>query len=86
MQKREDRILRIRFNADTAASMTWNFKPQQSEIKVINFTSRTFLILKTIKQVAPHGRPQDKNYFYLKVVTVCLLFLSDNRLLRVKQL
>ncbi|XP_042891179.1 cytochrome c oxidase assembly protein COX11, mitochondrial-like [Penaeus japonicus] len=34
MQKREDRILRIRFNADTAASMTWNFKPQQSEIKV----------------------------------------------------
>ncbi|XP_047490274.1 cytochrome c oxidase assembly protein COX11, mitochondrial-like [Penaeus chinensis] len=34
MEKREDRILKIRFNADTAASMTWNFKPQQSEIKV----------------------------------------------------
>lgn len=42
MQKREDRILRIRFNADTAASMTWNFKPQQSEIKVFYVKFVTF--------------------------------------------
>lgn len=26
--------LKIKFNADTAASMRWNFKPQQSEITV----------------------------------------------------
>ncbi|XP_071513784.1 cytochrome c oxidase assembly protein ctaG [Panulirus ornatus] len=30
----KDRVIRVRFNADTAASMTWNFKPQQREIKV----------------------------------------------------
>ncbi|XP_036326854.1 cytochrome c oxidase assembly protein COX11, mitochondrial-like [Rhagoletis pomonella] len=35
MQKIEDRILKIRFNADIAASMRWNFKPQQYEIKVV---------------------------------------------------
>ncbi|XP_068247599.1 cytochrome c oxidase assembly protein ctaG isoform X1 [Palaemon carinicauda] len=35
MQKVEDRVITVRFNADTAASMTWNFKPQQSEIKVL---------------------------------------------------
>lgn len=28
------RVLTIQFNADTAASMRWNFKPQQYEIKV----------------------------------------------------
>jgi len=34
MEKVQDRMIRIRFNADTAASMQWNFRPQQSEIKV----------------------------------------------------
>ncbi|XP_023300464.2 cytochrome c oxidase assembly protein COX11, mitochondrial [Lucilia cuprina] len=34
MLKVEDRIIRVRFNADLAASMRWNFKPQQYEIKV----------------------------------------------------
>ena len=29
-----DRMLRIRFNADTASSMQWNFRPHQTEIKV----------------------------------------------------
>jgi len=28
-----NRIIRVRFNADTASSMQWNFKPQQAEIK-----------------------------------------------------
>lgn len=28
------RPIRIRFNADTASSMRWNFKPQQNEITV----------------------------------------------------
>lgn len=35
MQKVKDRVLRIRFNADIGASMRWNFKPQQQEIKVV---------------------------------------------------
>ncbi|XP_066966288.1 cytochrome c oxidase assembly protein COX11, mitochondrial isoform X4 [Macrobrachium rosenbergii] len=34
MHKVDNRVITVRFNADTAASMTWNFKPQQSEIKV----------------------------------------------------
>lgn len=35
MKKLEDRLIKIKFNADTASSMRWNFKPQQSEITVI---------------------------------------------------
>ncbi|KAB7497200.1 Cytochrome c oxidase assembly protein COX11, mitochondrial, partial [Armadillidium nasatum] len=31
---RDDREITIRFTADVSASMTWNFKPQQFEIKV----------------------------------------------------
>lgn len=31
----KDRIIRVKFNADTATSMMWNFKPQQREIKVL---------------------------------------------------
>lgn len=34
MERVADRVLKIQFNADTAASMRWNFKPQQYEIKV----------------------------------------------------
>lgn len=34
MQAVKNRELTIKFNADTAASMRWNFKPQQNEIKV----------------------------------------------------
>ena len=34
MKKVENRELTIRFNADTASSMTWSFRPQQREIKV----------------------------------------------------
>jgi len=32
----KDRVIRVRFNADTAATMQWNFRPQQSEITVSN--------------------------------------------------
>lgn len=35
MKPIKDRILTIKFNADTAASMQWNFKPQQNAIKVL---------------------------------------------------
>lgn len=34
MTKVPDRIIKIKFNADLGASMRWNFKPQQFEIKV----------------------------------------------------
>ncbi|XP_031633125.1 cytochrome c oxidase assembly protein COX11, mitochondrial [Contarinia nasturtii] len=35
MKRVGNRVLTIQFNADTAASMRWNFKPQQYEIKVV---------------------------------------------------
>lgn len=34
MEPITDRVITIQFNADRAASMRWNFKPQQYEIKV----------------------------------------------------
>ncbi|XP_063228071.1 cytochrome c oxidase assembly protein COX11, mitochondrial [Bacillus rossius redtenbacheri] len=34
MTKRKDRLITVRFNADRSASMRWNFKPMQTEIKV----------------------------------------------------
>ncbi len=34
MARKRDRSVRIQFTADTAATMRWNFRPQQSEIKV----------------------------------------------------
>jgi cytochrome c oxidase assembly protein Cox11 len=34
MKRVADRIIKIKFNADISASMRWNFKPQQYEIKV----------------------------------------------------
>lgn len=34
MVPNEDRKIKIYFNADTAASMMWNFRPQQREIEV----------------------------------------------------
>ncbi|XP_012286104.1 cytochrome c oxidase assembly protein COX11, mitochondrial [Orussus abietinus] len=35
MKPVRNRIITVRFNADTAASMQWNFKPQQNRIKVV---------------------------------------------------
>lgn len=34
MKRIGNRVIKIQFNADTAASMRWNFKPQQYELKV----------------------------------------------------
>ncbi|KAJ8866665.1 hypothetical protein PR048_032526 [Dryococelus australis] len=34
MSKRKDRLITVRFNADRSASMRWNFKPMQTQIKV----------------------------------------------------
>lgn len=35
MKPVKHRVLKIRFVADTAAQMAWNFKPQQKEIKLV---------------------------------------------------
>ena len=35
MKRVADRVIKIKFNADIGASMRWNFKPQQYEIKVV---------------------------------------------------
>ena len=34
MERKPERDLLIRFNADKSASMQWNFRPQQSSIRV----------------------------------------------------
>lgn len=34
MKRVDDRVIKIKFNADIGASMRWNFKPQQYEIRV----------------------------------------------------
>lgn len=52
MKRRENRILKIRFNADIGASMRWNFKPQQYEIKVI--PGETALAFYTAKNPTDH--------------------------------
>nr|CAG4641300.1 EOG090X0GO2 [Eulimnadia texana] len=49
------RVLKIKFNADTAASLTWNFRPQQSEIKVA--LGETALAFYTARN--PTDRPVD---------------------------
>lgn len=35
MQTVPERVIRVRFNADVASSMRWNFRPQQTEVKVL---------------------------------------------------
>uniref|UniRef100_A0A1B0F9W9 Cytochrome c oxidase assembly protein COX11, mitochondrial n=1 Tax=Glossina morsitans morsitans TaxID=37546 RepID=A0A1B0F9W9_GLOMM len=52
MQKIPDRIIKVRFNADLAASMRWNFKPQQYEIKVA--PGETALAFYTAKNPTDH--------------------------------
>lgn len=34
MERKPERELLIRFNADKSASMQWNFRPQQASIRV----------------------------------------------------
>ena len=34
MERKPERVLKIRFNADTSSSMQWHFKPQQNEVRV----------------------------------------------------
>lgn len=59
MKRIGDRVLKIQFEASKAASMRWNFKPLQYEIKVWHkqrpFKSKLFINLKLILnlQVVP---------------------------------
>eukprot|EP00794_Sanderia_malayensis_P009214 gene9214-10188_t len=35
MQKQKQRVIKVKFNADKGATMRWDFRPQQSEIKIV---------------------------------------------------
>ncbi|XP_073837564.1 cytochrome c oxidase copper chaperone COX11 [Musca autumnalis] len=52
MEKVKDRIIKVRFNADVASSMRWNFRPQQYEIKVA--PGETALAFYTAKNPTDH--------------------------------
>jgi len=53
--KKEDRLLTIKFNADTAASMRWNFRPQQPSVYV--YPGETALAFYTARN--PTEKPID---------------------------
>jgi len=55
MKKSEDRLLTIKFNADTAAQMRWNFRPQQPVVHV--HPGETALAFYTAKN--PTDKPID---------------------------
>lgn len=42
MKSNKTRAIKVKFNADKAANMRWNFKPQQSEITVSHQLKRRF--------------------------------------------
>jgi len=55
MEPQKERLLTIKFTADTAATMQWNFKPQQDSINV--FAGETALAFYTAKN--PTEKPID---------------------------
>ena len=46
METKKDRLLQIKFTADTAAQMQWNFRPQQDSINV--YAGETALAFYTV--------------------------------------
>jgi cytochrome c oxidase assembly protein subunit 11 len=77
MQK-VDRILKIKFNADLGASMRWNFKPQQYEIRV----SPGETALAFYKATNPTDRPVIGISTYVRIypyiafhLSICNLFI-----------
>ncbi|XP_001865568.2 cytochrome c oxidase assembly protein COX11, mitochondrial [Culex quinquefasciatus] len=52
MKRVQDRVIKILFNADIGASMRWNFKPQQPEIRVV--PGETALAFYTAKNPTDH--------------------------------
>jgi len=55
METKKEKLLKIRFSADTAAQMQWNFRPQQSCVDV--YAGETALAFYTAKN--PSDRPID---------------------------
>jgi len=55
METKKDRLLQIKFTADTAAQMQWNFRPQQDSINV--YAGETALAFYTAKN--PTDKPID---------------------------
>jgi len=51
MKAKKDRVLTIKFNADTAATMQWNFKPQQAEVNL--YAGETALAFYTARNPTP---------------------------------
>ena len=49
METKKDRLLTIKFTADTAATMQWNFRPQQYSIDV--YAGETALAFYTVSQI-----------------------------------
>ncbi|XP_058835373.1 cytochrome c oxidase assembly protein COX11, mitochondrial [Topomyia yanbarensis] len=52
MKRVQDRVIKVTFNADIGASMRWNFRPQQPEIKVV--PGETALAFYTAKNPTDH--------------------------------
>jgi cytochrome c oxidase assembly protein subunit 11 len=48
----ENRVLRIKFNADTSATMRWNFRPLQKEVYLV--PGETSLAFYTVRQHTQH--------------------------------
>jgi len=55
MKAKKDRVLTVKFNADIAATMRWNFRPQQSEVRL--YAGETALAFYTAKN--PTEKPID---------------------------
>ena len=49
METKKDRLLQIKFTADTAAQMQWNFRPQQDSINV--YAGETALAFYTVNSI-----------------------------------
>lgn len=56
MEKQKHRVLKVKFNADKGATMQWNFRPQQTEIKIVpGETALAFYTAKNPTDVAITG-------------------------------
>merc|ERR1711983_626086 len=55
MKPNKERVITVKFNADTAATMRWNFRPQKNEVKL--FAGETALAFYTAKN--PTEKPID---------------------------
>ncbi|KAI6183487.1 Cytochrome c oxidase assembly protein COX11, mitochondrial [Aphelenchoides bicaudatus] len=66
MEKNQDRLIRIQFNADTPSSMRWNFKPLQHEIYV--HPGETALAFYSGKK---SNRQTDSAYYFNKIQCFC---------------